>query len=91
MSKELEAFKKHFEANCSVKVIDAIEQNMYPHWKRLCFISLNCEDLLKISEYIRNTFSEPGNYSHLAPKIGYYDSCICLTVDVKDIIKKILK
>lgn len=53
MSKELKEFKKHFEANCSVKIIDTIEENHLPHWKRLCFNQLNCDEMTEISLYIK--------------------------------------
>ena len=90
MSKELTAFKKHFESNCSVKVFDAIEDNMYPHWKRLCFRPLNCTEMLQIAEYIYSTFNNPKDYLHNLPKLHSYKNELCLTVDVADINKKIL-
>ncbi len=82
-SKELAAFKKHFEQNCSVQLAGTIEERTYPHWKRLAFGSLDCEELEEISRYIRDTFSTAGRYSHKIPKIGSYGGDLCLTVDVK--------
>lgn len=90
MSKELIAFKKHFERNCSIKVIDTIEESRYPHWKRLCFQSLNCTQMVMLAEYIFDTFSNPGDFSHDMPKVHSYADMLCLTVDVADINKKIL-
>ena len=91
MSPELKAFKEHFKANCSVKVTDVIEDRTFFHWKRLCFNSLDCEEMMQIAQYIKNTFSNPGNYSHLLPKVYVYNHELCLTVDVSDIKNKILK
>jgi hypothetical protein len=91
MSPELKAFKEHFKANCSVKVTDTVENKSYFHWKRLCFNSLNCEELLQIAQYIKNTFSNTDNDSHLRLKLHIYDDGLCLTVDVSDIKDKILK
>ena len=90
MSKELEALKKHFERHCSVKVIDTIEESSYPHWKRLCFEPLNCTQMMLVVEYIFDTFSNPGDFSHNSPKLHSYRNDLCLTVDVADINKKIL-
>jgi hypothetical protein len=89
MSKELKEFKKHFEANCSVKVIDTIEENHLPHWKRLCFNQLNCDEMIEISSYIKKTFSVEGKYSHLSPKLQIYNRVLCLTVDISQINDKI--
>lgn len=83
LSKELSAFKKHFEQNCSVKLMGALEERTYPHWKRLMFGGLNCDDLEEISRYIRNTFSTPNRYSHKIPILGCYDGELCLTVDIQ--------
>jgi hypothetical protein len=91
MSPELKAFLHHFQKNCSVKVIDTIEENHLPHWKRLCFELLNCEEMLHLGQYIKNTFSESGKYSHLQPKIHTYKNELCLTVDVSHIKSKIMK
>jgi len=89
MSKELKAFKKHFEENCKVKVIRTIEEAEYPHWKRLGFGPLNCEEMREVSEYIKNTFSSPGKHSHKLPKLHAYNNYLCLTVDVCSITEKI--
>jgi hypothetical protein len=89
MSNELKEFKKHFEANCSIKVIDTIEESHLPHWKRLCFNQLNCNDMIEIAMYIKNTFSVKDTYSHLLPKIQIYNGFLCLTVDVSQIEKLI--
>jgi hypothetical protein len=84
-SKELSVFKKHFQENCSVHIYGTIEEQTYPHWKRLMFGHLNCEELEDISKYIRKTFSKEGLYSHKLPKIQCYKDELCLTVDIKDI------
>jgi hypothetical protein len=90
MSKELLAFKKHFQENCSIKVIHVIESERYFHWKRLCFGELNCEQMNELSRYIQRTFSTEGKYSHLLPGLVVYDNFLCLTVDVKQIKEKIM-
>ena len=82
-SKELLAFLKHFQANCSVRVEMAIEERTYLHWKRLVFHKLNCEEMDEISQYIKDTFSEKDRYTHLLPTIGVYNGFLCLTIDEK--------
>jgi hypothetical protein len=91
MSPELKAFKEHFKANCFVKVTNTVEDRAFFHWKRLCFDSLNCEEMIQIAQYIKKTFSNPGDYSHLQPKISVYNYELCLTLDVSEIKDKILK
>lgn len=90
-SKELAAFKKHFEQHCSVRLLGVTENPNFPHWKRLVFGHLNCEELEEISRYIRKTFSTAGRYSHKLPKLCCYDSDLCLTVDVSEIKKFIME
>lgn len=90
MSKELKALKKHFTENCNVKVIATIEEATYPHWKRLCFGSLNCEEMIQVSSYIKKTFSTEGKYSHLLPKLHPYNGFLCLTIDVSQIKDKLI-
>lgn len=85
MSKELTAFRKHFEANTSIRVVRSLEERYCPHWKRLLLPSLNCDELAQVSDYIRRTFSSAGTYSHRLPKLGSYDGALCLTVDVGQI------
>ena len=90
MSKELTAFKKHFQNNCSIKVIKTIEERNYPHWKRLAIESLNCEQMAELSWYIRTTFSVEGKYSHKLPTLKEYKGYLCLTVDESQIKRSIL-
>ena len=90
MSKELSAFKKHFQENCSIKIIHTIENERCFHWKRLCFQELNCEQMEEVSRYIKRTFSNEGRFSHLLPGLVVYDNFLCLTVDVKQIKEKIM-
>ena len=85
-SKELQAFKKHFIENCSVRVFDTIEHRNYFHWKRLEFSTLNHDDIIEIAKYIRDTFSTDGSYTHLSPKLHAFNCNLVLTVDV-DLIK----
>lgn len=89
-SKELMAFYRHFQANCSVKVEMVLEEKRYFHWKRLVFHQLNHDDLVEIAQYLRDTFRNEGRFSHLLPKLGTYNGFLCLTVDVSQIREKIL-
>ena len=43
-----------------------------------------------LAEYIFDTFSNPGDFSHDMAKVHCYGDNLCLTVDVADINKKIL-
>ncbi len=91
ISKELAFFKKHFEVHTGIKVASVKENREFYHWKRLKFYELNCNDLLKISDYIRTFFSTPGIYTHLSVKLHPFDGAICLTSDAKDIEKFLMK
>ena len=86
-SKELLKLKKHFERNCGVEVHGVLEHKHYFHWKRLLFSELNCEDMIKIADYIKTYFSTPNRYSHLLPKLHSFNDCLCLTFDVSEINK----
>lgn len=88
-SSEITKFYNHFKTNCKVKVVDVIEERTFFHWKRLVFNDLNCEEMLEVATYIKNTFSTKGNYSHLLPTLHTYNDRLCLTVDVSEINKKI--
>ena len=90
MTKELKAFKEHFESWCDIKVQLTIEDKRTPHWKRLVFDSMDCDDMEGISNYIHNTFSNKGRYSHKLPTLGVHNGFLCLTVDVAQIKEKIL-
>ena len=70
-------------------IIDTIEENHLPQWKRLCFNQLNCDEMIEISLYIKKTFSVEGRYSHLLPKLQIYNGFLCLNVDVSQINDKI--
>jgi hypothetical protein len=89
-SKELKAFKAHFETSTGLRVMDIYEDRTTPHWKRLLFDSLDSEKMLKIAEYIMMNFSTPGRYSHLLPKIHSYNGYVALTVGVDEIEKFII-
>ena len=90
MSKEMEAFKKHFQENCSVIVRETIEDRNFFHWKRLAFHSLNCEGMSEISRYIQETFGNEARFSHLLPQLVVCDGFLCLTVDAVQIREKIM-
>lgn len=89
MSNELSRFKEHFEKNTNMKVHDTYEHHSCYHWKRLLFSELNSEQLVIIGQYIKDTFSTPGKYSHLLPKIQTWGNDISITVDV-DIINQFI-
>ena len=88
-SKELIAFKKHFEFNTGIKVEEAVEDHR--HWKRLLFQSLNAEQLLKISEYILLNFSTPGRFSHRLIKLHGYRGTMALTADIDEVNEFIIQ
>ena len=90
MSKELTAFKKHFQSNCSIKLVKAIEESHCPHWKRLAIETLDCEQMAELAWYIRTTFSVEGKYSHKLPTLKEYKGYLCLTVDKSQIQRSIL-
>lgn len=81
MSDELLRFKEHFERNTNIKVHDVYEHQSCYHWKRLLFYELNCEQLAIIGQYLKKTFSTPGKYSHLLPKIQTWGNDISITID----------
>ena len=85
-SKELTAFKKHFESNTGIDA-SAFENQRFFHWKRLAFNALHCEELETITKYIRDTFSVKGKYTHKLPMIVTFDGVLTLTVDV-DLIRE---
>lgn len=86
MSKELDKFKKSFEDSTGI-LVDTLEESHIPHWKRLVFYnsSLNRLDILNVSLYISETFSEKGTYSDLLPKLGVYKNQLVLTVGINQI------
>ena len=90
MSKELTAFKRHFQNTCSIKVVKTIEESHYPHWKRLAIERLNCEQMAELGWYIRTTFSVEGKFSHKLPTLHEYKGYLCLTVDKSQIQRSIL-
>jgi len=87
-SKELTAFKKHFESNTGIDA-RAFENRTFFHWKRLAFNALHCEELEAITKYIRDTFSVAGKYTHKLPMIVTFDGVLTLTVD-EDLIKEFI-
>jgi hypothetical protein len=89
-SKELKAFKQHFQENCSVRVVDTIEDQRIMHWKRLDLGHLNCEEMEEVARYIKDTFYNEGMYSHILPTLGVHKGMLCLTVDVSQINEKII-
>jgi len=85
MSKELTAFKDHFEAHTGIITHGKIEENHCPHWKRLTLPALDCEQMETITSYIRGFFSRKGKYSHLLPKVHSYGPLLVLSIDVEQI------
>jgi hypothetical protein len=87
MSRELKALKEHFEMHTGIRVLGTIETHSFPHWKRLVFSKLNCDQLEEISRYLRATFSVKGKYTHNLPSIGIFQGNLVLTID-KDLIRE---
>jgi hypothetical protein len=52
----------------------------YP-WVSIHLPPLNCNDMMSVSEWIMETFSEVGMYSHLSPTIGMRNGSFCLVID----------
>jgi len=91
ISKELFCFKVDFATKTHIKIASTIEERTFFHWKRLVFQSLNCEEMATIAKYIKDTFSTPGKYSHILPKLGSYNGCLTLTVHREQIEEFIMK
>ena len=89
ISKELSAFKKHFESNTKIKVYNTIEDRTFYHWKRLVLNSLNSKELMIISKYISINFSISNKHTQ-SVKLGVYNNQLVLTADVKIINEFIL-
>lgn len=88
MSDELRILENEFIKSTGIKPMGAIEEKHLPHWKRLIFNEhLNCVQLERISNFIRENFSERGTYSHLLPKLHTYNGFLCLSVDAEEIKK----
>jgi hypothetical protein len=82
----LKTFAQDFTQSTGIKVHAFCDERTYPHWKRLLLPSgLTCEDMTKISNFIKEKFSQKGKYSHLLVTLGSHDGGITLTADVKDL------
>lgn len=89
-SKELQKLKTVFEKQTKIKILGTIEEQTFPHWKRLVLPQLNSAELIKVAYFIMLNFNEPDKFTHLLPKIQTYENRLVLTVDV-ELIKKYLK
>jgi len=90
-SKELRAFSEHFQKLTGIKPHGTEEHKDWYHWKRLIFHKLECDQILDIALYLRQTFSVPGKNTHNLPMLAVYDGQMALTVDVSLIKKYIIK
>ena len=84
-SPELKKLSTHFTEYTGIKPLGIMEERNCPHWKRLIFQSLNCEQMEMIADYIRTTFSKKGLYTHLSPNLHSYDGYLCLTIDGREV------
>lgn len=90
-SKELKALAKDFSQKTEIKVFPLEERTIF-HWKRLVFRSgLNCEQMDTVSQYIKDTFSTKGIFTHLSPTVGVHNGNMCLTVRAEQVQEFILK
>ena len=90
-SKELSAFVEHFRNNSGLVDVDSLEESHIFHWKRIDLGTMDVRDLDKVSKYIKETFSEPENFSHCLPKVGPYNGRMYLTVSSEEITKHIIE
>ena len=90
ISIELKKFKEHFEKNTGIKIQNTIEERNYFHWKRLVFDKLECDDLIKIGNYLKKYFHEDNYYYEYSPSLHVYNGMLTLTADIKLIKKFIL-
>jgi len=82
----IKTFAQDFTKSTGIKVDTYCDERTFPHWKRLALPhSLNCDDLEKISNFIRERFSENGKYSELLVKLTVFSGGITLTADVKEL------
>jgi hypothetical protein len=89
ISKELKDVKDHFEKNTGIKVQKTIEERNYFHWKRLVFEKLECDDLIKIGNYLKKYFHEDNYYYEYSISLHEYCGMMTLTIDER-LIKKFI-
>lgn len=72
-----ESFKR-----TGIKEFDVIKERIYPYYVIQFYCRLNCEELDKISQWIKSNFSREGYYSHLVyAKLGMRDGYMSLVID----------
>lgn len=54
-------------------------EHTYP-WVSIHLPQLDCSQMISVSEWIMETFSEKGRYSHLLPKLGMRNGSFCLVI-----------
>lgn len=91
MSDELKVLQNAFIKSTGIKPIGTVEEKHLPHWKRLVLDNMNCEQLERVSKFIKENFYERGTYSHLLPKLHTFNGYLCLSVDVEEIKKFLIK
>lgn len=90
-SKELTALRDHFFKTTGIEAYPH-EDCTYPHWKKISLsLTLNCEQLGAIAQYIKDTFSTEGKFTHLIPKLVVEGGNLFLKVDTKQVQEFILK
>ncbi len=62
-------------------------EHTYP-WVSIHLPQLDCEQMMSLSKWIRETFSQEGKYSHLLPKIGLRLGSFCLVISREQCIEK---
>jgi hypothetical protein len=79
-------FAHDFTRITGIKVHCLDTDRSAPHWVRLILpCGLNCEQLDSISNFIKETFSVKGRYSHLLVTLGSHCGSLSLTADIKDL------
>ena len=79
-SKELLAFKKHFERRTAIKVIGLKENKEFSHWKRLELANLDSNQIITVGSYLNDYLNGNGS-------LGTFNHSITLTLDEKFIKK----
>ena len=69
-------------SSTGIRIID-ISHEM--GWVVVWLPGMDCMELIKLGEWIKNTFKQEGLFSHLLPKVGIRDGKFCLVLGEKDI------
>ena len=77
MKKLKESFKSTGIRNFRVEV-----EHSFP-WVSIHLEELNCEEMVRVSDWIKVTFYESERFAHLLPKLCKRNGSLCLVIDLK--------